>query len=338
MTWPTSFLAGLFLLASLSGACSSPKKRPVYPRYLTPQSRLEAARRLLEKSRLKQTPRSRRADWQLTSARLYLDSGRVDLALPVLDQLTADSKASDRTRARALWLTLTHTKVRDPERYWELLEKFPETVAAEDALWKVLDLSRSQPTVLLRRLLKFYTRKPSSFVADLVLFECARLAHGQPGTKWKNYAVHLLTFLARRHPDSPRRDEALYTAARWSRELGRTREAIAFLHQLLQTRESSLFFGDYNSQWLDDSQLLLGDLYLERAEPKSALKAWSDLPVKFPESRLRDRAWIRLMELHTAQNRPKQACATARELVKKMPRSRFAPQAKKLLAGCGANP
>ncbi len=338
MTLRTSIHAGLILLSILSGACSTPKKKPVHPRYLTPQSRLEAAQRFLEKSRLKKTPRNRRADWQLTSARLFLDSQRVDLALPVLEKLATDPGAPARTRARALWLKLRHTKVTDPERYWEILEKYPDTVAAEDALWKLVSLSRGQPLPLVRRLMKFYGKNASSFVADLVLFECARLAHGRPSQEWRNYALHLLTFLARRHPDSPRRDEALYTAARWSREDGKTREAIGFLHQLLQTRESSLFFGDYNSQWLDDSQLLLGDLHLERNDPKAALKAWSDLPVKYPQSRLRDRAWLRLMDLHTAQKRPKQACAAARELMRKMPRSRYAPQAKKLLAGCGPNP
>jgi thioredoxin-like negative regulator of GroEL len=323
----------------LSGACSSPKKKVVHPRYLTPQDRLQAARRFLEKSRSKQAPRGRRADWQLTSARLYLDSGQVERALPILANLADDLKAPARTRARALWLRRKHDPApQDPERYWELLEKFPDTVAAEDALWKYLHLSRARPAEQVHRLLSFYKTHRKSFVADLVLFESARQARRIDVPAWKDYAIHLLWFLARRHADSPRRDEALYRAAVWSRERNKTKEAIKFLRQLLETRESSLFFGDYNSQWLDDAQLLLGDLYLAGNEPKAALKAWSELPKMFPASRLRDRAWSRLMDLHTAQNRPKQACATARELMRKMPRSRYAPQAKKLLAGCGPNP
>ncbi|PKN47703.1 MAG: hypothetical protein CVU59_01975 [Deltaproteobacteria bacterium HGW-Deltaproteobacteria-17] len=331
-------LTCLALLVILAGACSSPKKKPVYPRYLTPQARLEAASQLYRKSQSRKVPRSRRADWQLTSARLYLDSNQVQKALPILDRLASDPKVPARTRARAMWLTLRHHRERDPERYWELVQKFPGTVAAEDALWKVVELSRGRPGELVRRLLAFYGKHRNSFIASLVLMEAAKLAHGIDNPEWKRYAVHLLSFLAGRHPDSPRWDEALYLAAGWSRELGKTKEAIAFLHQLMKTRESSLFFGDYNSQWLDDAQLLLGDLYLERKETKAAEKAWSDLPAKFPDSRLRDRAWLRLMELHTARGRPRPACAAARELVKKMPRSRFAPQAKKLLAGCTSNP
>ncbi|MBU1243148.1 tetratricopeptide repeat protein [Myxococcota bacterium] len=333
-----AFITFLFSLVILTGACSAPKKKPLYPRYLTPQSRLVAARKIYEKSQSRKVPRSRRADWQLTSARLYLDSNQVQLALPILARLAADPKVPERTRARALWLTLRHNQEGDSERYWELVRKFPETVAAEDALWKVVELSRARPGELVRRLLAFYGKHRTSFIATLVLMEAAKVAHGIDSPEWKRYAVHLLSFLARRHPDSPRWDEALYKAAGWSRELGKTKEAIAFLHQLMKTRESSLFFGDYNSQWLDDSQLLLGDLYLERNMPKAALKAWSDLPAKFPESRLRDRAWIRLMEHHASHGRPRLACSAARELVRKMPRSRFAPQAKKLLAGCTPKP
>jgi outer membrane protein assembly factor BamD (BamD/ComL family) len=44
------------------------------------------------------------------------------------------------------------------------------------------------------------------------------------------------------------------------------------------------------------------------------------------------------MDLHTTRDRPKQACAAARELVKRTPRSRFAPRAKNLLAGCPKRP
>jgi len=243
-----------------------------------------------------------------------------------------------RTRARARWLTLHYTDCQDPERYWKILEEYPDTVAAEDALWRFLELSNDPPRERIRRLLVLYGKVRNRFVADLVLFEGARLAHRQPQEVWRRYAIHLLAFLARRHPESPRRDEALITAARWSRELGNTKEAVGFLKILLETRETSLFFGDYNSQHLDDAQLLLGELHLERGDPKSAIQTWTQLPERFPKSRLRDRAYLRLMDTYTTLGRPKQACAAARELVKRTPRSRFVPRAKNLLAGCPKRP
>ncbi len=332
--------AGLtvFVLVLALGACSTPKKKTAPPRYLTPQARLEAARKTLSRSRHQKTARSRRADLELTAARLYRDAGRTPLALPILSKVVADPKAPARTRARAAWLLLQYTDCRESGRYWELLEKYPDTVAAEDALWRYLELATEPPGDRIRRLVRFYGRHRTRTVADLVLFEAARQAHRQPGEAWRNYAVHLLDFLAKRHPDSPRRDEALITAARWSRELGRTKEAIGFVRRLLETRETSLFFGDYNSQYLDDAQLLLGDLHLERGETKAALSAWRALPQRFPKSRLRDRVQLRLMDTYTTLGQPKQACAAARELVKKTPRSRFAPRAKNLLAGCPKRP
>jgi len=331
-------LAGLIALALALGACSTPKRKTMPPRYLTPQARLEAAKEILSRSRHQKTARSRRADLELTAARLYRDGGRTALALPILEKVVADPKAPVRTRARAQWLLLQYTDCRDPARFWELLEKYPDTVAAEDALWRTLELATEPPGDRIRRLVRFYGRHRARFVADLVLFEAARLAHRQPEAAWRSYAIHLLGFLAKRHPESPRRDEALITAARWSREQGKTKEAVGFLKKLLGTRESSLFFGDYNSQFLDDAQLLLGDLHLERGDPKAAIKAWLELEERFPKSRLRDRAYLRLMDTYTALGRPKQACAAARELVKKTPRSRFAPQAKNLLAGCPKRP
>jgi len=332
-------------LVLVTGACSTQRKKPAHPRYLTPQERIAAAQAYLERGRQQEKTRKkekvsrfRRAEWELAAARLYRDAGQTAKALPILERLAADAKAPMRTRARAGWLILQYTDCRDPERHWKVLEAYPDTVAAEDALWRYLELSREPPQDRIRRLRTLYGKHRTRFVADLVLFEAARLAHRQPELAWRKYAIHLLSFLARRHPDSPRRDEALITAARWSRELGNTKEAVGFLKTLLETRETSLFFGDYNSQFLDDAQLLLGDLHLERGEPKSAIQAWTELPRRFPKSRLRDRAYLRLMDTHTTLGRPRQACAAARELVKKTPRSRFAPKAKNLLAGCPKRP
>lgn len=334
----------VFAFTLVLGACATPRKKPDHPRYLTPRERIGAARSYLERSRRqpkdkkKQVSRFRRAEWELAAARLYRDADQTAKALPILSRLAADFKAPARTRARAQWLSLQYADCRDPERHWEILEAFPDTVAAEDALWRYLELSREPPRDRIRRLLALYGKHRRRFVADLALFEAARLAHRQPGVVWRKYAVHLLSFLARRHPDSPRFDEALITAARWSRESGNTKEAVRYLKILLETRETSLFFGDYNSQFLDDAQLLLGDLHVERGEPKVAIQVWNRLPERFPKSRLRDRAYLRLMDIHTTLGRPRLACAAARELVKRTPRSRFVPRAKNLLAGCPKRP
>lgn len=237
-----------------------------------------------------------------------------------------------------MWLILKADGVRDPEAYWRLLERFPSTVAAEDALREFIRLSHHSPSVQVRRLLAFYRRHPDTFAAELALMESAGLAERMGTKAWKRYAVHLLIFLVRHHPDSPYRDAALYRAAEICRTEGRIDEAISLLKQLLQMNESSFFFGDYNSEWLDDAQLLLGELYFSQGNRKAAIRTWSDLPRLFPHSRLRDRAWMRLMHLQAAMGRRTEACLSARTLLGKMPHSRFAPQARNFLAGCGPVP
>lgn len=282
----------------------------------------------------KNLSREKRSGRQLDAARRLLDAGRVGEARVKLQAIVDDKTAPPRNRARAQWLILQASGVCDFHLYWQLLERFPATVAAEDALREAIRLSREPDTVWVRRLLAFYRQHPDALSAELALMEAARLADRAGTLAWRDYAVHLLTFLVRYHPDSPHRDAALYRAAEIRREQGRWSDAIRLLQQLLQTEETSMFFGDYNSEWLDDAQLLLGELYFSQGKKKDAIKAWSDLPRRFPHSRLRDRAWVRLMHLHEEMGNHLEACLIARTLLGRMPQSRFVPHAEVFLARC----
>lgn len=270
----------------------------------------------------------------LDAARRLLDAGRVYDAQKKLREIADDSASPVRNRARACWLILQTNKVRDPQAYWDLLERFPTTVAAEDALREAIRLERGSPKTLVWKLVAFYKKYPHTLSAELALLEAAHLASSIPALAWQDYALHLLAFLARYHPESPHRDAALYRAARLCHAQGRWADAIYFLKQLLQTKETSFWFGDYNSEWLDDAQLLLGDVYLAQDKKKKAIKAWSALPRRFPHSRLRDRAWVRLMRVHENLGNHTHACLAARTLLEQIPKSRFAPEAAVFLARC----
>ncbi len=326
------------LIILFAGACAPPKKKAELPRRVHPEDRAAAARKYLERSQSKSTPRHRAAEWQLRSARLFLDSGEREKAFPVLQKVAANDKAAPRTRARALWLYHSRSDSKDPENYWSIVERFPDTVAAEDALVRAMLLEKKPASLVIRRCLELYRKNRRSFLASLILLECAKLAWIQPGERWKKYAISLLDVLQKSHPDSPRRDEALWMAANYSREARDLPRAIRFLEQLLNTRESSYIFGEYNSQWLDDAQLMLGDLHMEQNQEKKAIRAWTDLERLFPHSRLRDRAQLRLLHLHRDRGNSTAACAAARKLLKDHPRSRFAGEARNQLANCKVAP
>lgn len=317
---PLLFCCGVFLV-SLAAAC-------------TPAPRTGTGAKKKNSPDTVKMSRERRSNRQLAAARRLLENGE-ESARGQLQAIVEDRGAPVRNRARAQWLLLeTSPGGSNAEAYWRLLYRFPASVAAEDALRKALALSDAPDSAKVRRLLTFYRRHPAALAADLALLEAARLSLRVGTPPWRRYAVHLLLFLARNHPESPYRDEALYRAAEIQRKMGNIKQAIQILKQLLQYIEYSIGFGDYNSEWMDDAQFLLGELYLSAGNAKKAAQTWEDLPKRFPHSRLRDRAWVQLMRLYEAKRDRTSACLAARTLLGKMPHSRFADEARVFLARC----
>src|SRR5205807_392782 len=72
-----------------------------------------------------------------------------------------------------------------------------------------------------------------------------------------------LDALADRYPRSSLRDDALWRAAHLLREMGRPDDAIERLRRILRTRKDALVTGSYNMLYLDDAQLLLGEIELD---------------------------------------------------------------------------
>src|SRR5205085_6411683 len=89
--------------------------------------------------------------------------------------------------------------------------------------------------------------------------------------------------------------DARWNAARLSRALGDPKGAVDRLRGLLATREISIGAGSYFSIWLDDAQLLLGQILRDDLHDlPAAAAAFRKLPKDYPASVLKDDALYEL--------------------------------------------
>lgn len=92
-------------------------------------------------------------------------------------------------------------------------------------------------------------------------------------------------------------DDALLTHARVLRRLHRPEEAIAQYQRIQDAHTESWFVGSYQSLYLDDALLEMGDAWRERGNADQARRAYQVLLKEHPTSRLVDDAQRRLAAL-----------------------------------------
>jgi hypothetical protein len=217
-------------------------------------------------------------------------------------KIATESRAIARALARAAALLAGPGPLHDPARAeelaWRCARERPDDVPAEDALRLAvrLSLARGDRGGLERRLFDLYQAVEEHDLADNVLFALAgSLAAHDPVA-----AVDVYDRLAARDRRSSLRDDALVEAARLLRRLGRPTEAIGRLKALLATRRDALITGSYNSEHLDDAQLLIGEILLDDiGDARAAKEAFRLLADDFKDSRLSDDAlvWLARAEL-----------------------------------------
>jgi tetratricopeptide (TPR) repeat protein len=205
--------------------------------------------------------------------------------------------------------------------YRRTLLDFPGEVAGEDALRRWLEL---QPRVsgegasgLVRALIALQRRLRGTPLADDILFAAARIYLRQGD---REQARRLFDRLWRADSRSPLWDDALWQAGQILEQQRRWSEAIDRYRRLVASRKQAYLVGSYNSVHLDDAQLRIGLIRLERlADPRGAIAALQTLRDEFRDSILRDDAqwWIARAQLQLGQ--PGAACAALRRLVRQFP-------------------
>lgn len=124
---------------------------------------------------------------------------------------------------------------------------FPDAPAARRAVVHIEEALGRDSDAVLETLRLLHLEVRGSAVAPFLLFEAARAwrARGGDAGLWR--ALALYSLLLREHPDSGLADDARLEAAAVATRLGRHIDAVRFYLEILASRETSWFFGDYDT-------------------------------------------------------------------------------------------
>ena len=177
---------------------------------------------------------------------------------------------------------------------WRVVTDYPDEPTAGDALRTLLrDGRRRDPHALADAMARVLTQHAETQLADNLLWSLAELEEHELANP--EAARALYDRIPVDTPASGMRDDARWRGARISQQLGDPAGAVARLRGLLATREVAWFTGSYFSVWLDDAQLLLGQILRDELHDlPGAIAAFRKLPTDYPASILRDDALYEL--------------------------------------------
>jgi tetratricopeptide (TPR) repeat protein len=326
------------------GACSAPATLPelVQAEHASDRGDVEGALRAYRDAqtgckRLSPARRQRQAcsEALLGEAEVLERARRTDeaiktyLAIPAKagdDEMTA---ATATYRAGGLLLDAKH----DVEAWtalWKVVTDYPDEPLAGDALEKLVDDGRRRDArAVADQLGKLLTPLAETQVGDNLVWSLADLTEKELANKQAARALY--DRIPADYPSSGFRDDARWHAARLSRELGDSPGAAQRLRALLATREVAVGAGSYFSIWLDDAQLLLGQLLRDDLHDlPGAIAAFRKLPKDYPASILRDDALFELATTYAKAGNAKEACRAIADLRKQSPESKYIEQASAL--------
>ncbi|HEY7958007.1 MAG TPA: tetratricopeptide repeat protein [Polyangia bacterium] len=237
----------------------------------------------------------------LEELRRWPDAYRAWLEVP--RRATDDSRAA---RALERAAELAHERLSDDAGAariaWRAATRYPDAVAAGDALKLAVKLEEPRdPAALARRLETLWPEVARRDLGDDVLFQAGELyrRHGDAPS-----AVRIYDLLAAKYPRSGLRDDAIWNAAHLLRPTD-PKGALRHLQIILDSRRDALITGSYNSVYLDDAELLVGQIWRDDLHQLSpAIDAFSALAFDFPESTLKDDALVELARTFLLRHQP----------------------------------
>ncbi len=335
-------LAGCALLLALP-ACRPPRPPELYRR----ASRLEAAAQREEALALyregargcsQDTPPCRL--YRLRIGELLTTMGRTREALAAYVELRGFSRdpatvarASDRAAELLEGLRRVPAALRLSE---ETVRRFPGEVAAEDSLRRLLRLHAKRDGAAVRLLLELYRDLDSSPIAPSLLFEASAI-YGRAGRQADARA--LLDQLAARYRRSALWDDALWQGAAICEAMRDWGGALARYRRLVASQRDAYILGSYNSVHLDDAQLRVARILLERlGDARGAVRELERLRDEFPHSLLRDDAQWWIAEIHLKAGDRAAACLALARLIRDFPDGNQTHKAREALPslGCAA--
>ncbi|MBV8762436.1 MAG: hypothetical protein JO257_34450 [Deltaproteobacteria bacterium] len=199
---------------------------------------------------------------------------------------------------------------------WKCVTDWPDEPIAADALRVLLDDGRSRDArALADQIGKLVTPLAETQIADNLVWSLAELDEHELANLPAARALY--DRIPADYPTSGLRDDARWKSANLSRQLGDPKGAVERLRALEATREVAFGAGSYFSIWLDDGQLLLGQILRDDLHDlPAAADAFRKLPSLYPASILRDDALYELaVTLAQAGDQPG-ACRAMADLEK----------------------
>ena len=245
----------------------------------------------------------------------------VYLAVPTK---TEDPVTASTATYRAGGLLLAAGKTVDAwTALWKVVTDWPDEPIAADALRTLLDDGRSRDArALADQLGTLITPLAETQVADNLVWSLADLQEHELANPAAARALY--DRIPADYPESGLRDDARWKAANLARQLGDPKGAAERLRALLATREVSLGAGSYFSIWLDDAQLLLGQVLRDDLHDlPGAAAAFRKLPKDYPASILKDDALYELAVTLAAAGDHQGACTAMADLKKQEPDSKY---------------
>lgn len=207
-------------------------------------------------------------------------------------------------RAAVLSVDQLDERLRAVDLCRSVIQNYPREVAAEDALKLLVDLARGERTIDLRRELARIAAEHGAADA-LASFALFFLAKDYLDSGDLAHALNAYDEIWRRYPRGPLFDDALMEAAKLLRRDKRSAEAAARLETLAGSFTSAILIGHYNKLLLDESTLLLGEIYLnDLLRPQAAIDALSRLLTRQKTSLLCDDALLLMSEAALRRHGP----------------------------------
>ena len=345
-TWRKGPLLWLLALAACNASLEQQRRTDQLVELETAEAQLHndgavaLADRLLEES----ANDDERCPVYLSRSRALAHAGNVAGALADLDRLRVACGRDPETSAQGLldlaWLAGAGGRhaARALSILRDVVRAFPDAAAAKRATLLIEEAvlqagSRKDAIEALRRM---YVVAGRSEVGPTLLFRAATLMAAE-GDDWG--ALVLLGRLVRRFPASGLVDDALMERARLARKVGRAWDAVRLYQEVLERRESSLFFGSYETRVYADARFALGDAWLAASgDPDGAVARFGEFIDEYPRGARAAQAMFRCWEILDPAGRRGEARRWLERLVEEHPESEAAGRARAILGPVEGHP
>lgn len=212
-----------------------------------------------------------------------------------------------------------------------VVTSFKDTPAAKRAVVYIKDVvrRRSGPSAVVDELRALYRHVGKSSVSPFLLYE----AGGELLRMGKVHeALMCFDLIMKKYPNSGLYDDAGVQAGELALRLNRPWDAARYFTLVLRTRESSILFGNYETEAMVRAQLGLADaVYAATKDPDRAIELYSDFLEQHPKGELAARASFRCYEVLRDAGRDSLARGWLERVIAGFPRSEYATRARELL-------